>query len=199
MPDPCALLDPMVPVYRELPPSRSLAPWVECFWSIRAAHTPDIPNRVLPDGCADLIAGVAGVPGVVAVGTMRTAAVYPLTGRVDLFGVRFHPGGAQPFLGASLGELTDRRVPLTELWGGRAGALADVMERDSLDARAARAERVLAERVRAHHRDDELVRHAVSLFRRARGGVGVRETAAALGVGERRLERAFTHAVGIGP
>ena len=197
VPDPPA---PMMPVYRELPPGPLLAPWVECYWSIRAADAPGIPNRVLPDGCADLIVGLAGLPGPAAVGTMRTAAVYPLAGPVDLFGIRFRPGGGLPFLGASLGELTDRRVPLGDLWGSSAGALADVMEQGSLRARASHAEQVLVARLAAaRHRDDELGRHAVALFRLARGGVGVRETAAALGVGERRLERAFARAVGVGP
>ena len=159
-----------------------------------------IPNRVLPDGCADVIAGIDGLPGPAAVGTMRTAAVYPLAGAVDLFGIRFHPGGALPFLGVPLGELTDRRVPLDTLWGPRAGDLGDLMEPASLLARAAHAERLLRERLRpARHREDDLVRHAVALLRRARGSVGVREAAAALGVGERRLQRAFEQGVGVGP
>jgi methylphosphotriester-DNA--protein-cysteine methyltransferase len=56
-------------------------------------------------------------------------------------------------------------------------------------------------RIRAARRTDAeaLAARAVALLRRARGGVGVREVAAALGVGERRLERAFDHAVGMGP
>jgi AraC-like DNA-binding protein len=194
------LPDQATPTYSERRPSRSLAPWVECYWAIRAADAPGLPNRVLPDGCADLIVGIPDLPGPVAVGTMRTAAVYPLAGAVDLFGIRFHPGGALPFLGVPLGELTDRRIPLDDLWGPAARAFADVMEPDSLQARAAHAERVLGTRLRSsQRRDDDLVRHAVALLRRARGSVGVREAAAALGVGERRLQRAFDHAVGLGP
>jgi AraC-like DNA-binding protein len=177
-----------------------LAAWVECYWSIRTSDAPGIPNRVLPDGCADLIAGIAGMPGPVAVGTMRTAAVYPLAGAVDLFGVRFHPGSALPFLDVPLGELTDRRIPLDQLWGAAAGGFAGVMEPTSLQARVAHAERILGDRLRSIRRpDNDLVRHAVALLRRARGSVGVREAAAALGVGERRLQRAFEHAVGLGP
>jgi AraC-like DNA-binding protein len=173
---------------------------VECYWSIRAAAAPGVPNRVLPDGCADLIVGIADLPGPVAVGTMRTAAVYPLLGAVDLFGIRFHPGGALPFLGAPLGELTDRRIPLDDLWGPAARALGDLMEPASLQARVARAERMLGDRLRSsRRRDDDLARHAVALLRRARGSVGVREAAAALGVGERRLQRAFEQGVGLGP
>jgi len=192
---------PIVPRYTELAPGPALAPWVECYWSIRGRVAPAVPNRVLPDGCADLIVGVAGEAGPVAVGTMRRAALYPLAGTVDLFGIRFRPGGAAPFLGLPLGELTDIRVPLDVLWGRDARALAEVLEPGALAARVARAERVLRERSvsRGSGRDADLAASAVVLLRRARGGVGVREVSAALGVGVRRLERAFAGAVGIGP
>ncbi|HUF35880.1 MAG TPA: AraC family transcriptional regulator [Gemmatimonadales bacterium] len=193
--------DLTVPRYTELAPSPALTPWVECYWSIRGRAAPALPNRVLPDGCADLIVGIEGQAGPVAVGTMRTAALYPLAGPVDLFGIRFRPGGAAPFLGVPLGELTDRRVPLDLLWGPDSGALGDALEPAAFAVRAARAERVLRERLesRGPGRDGDLAARAVALLRRARGGVAVREVAAALGVGERRLERAFAHAVGIGP
>jgi AraC-like DNA-binding protein len=39
----------------------------------------------------------------------------------------------------------------------------------------------------------------VALLRGARGTVGVREVAAALGVGQRRLQRAFDRSVGLSP
>jgi methylphosphotriester-DNA--protein-cysteine methyltransferase len=66
----------------------------------------------------------------------------------------------------------------------------------------ARAERLVTARLRAEaraHGDEALAERAVALFRRARGGIGVRNAAAALGVGERRLERAFDRSVGLSP
>lgn len=192
-----------VPRYVELPPSLALAPWVECYWSIQAIDAPGIPNRVLPDGCSDLIVGISNDPTPMAVGTMSTAAVVPMIGRVDLFGIRFHPGGALPLLGTPLAELTDRRVPLEALWGRQAQALAGAWEPARLAERAERAERVLRTRValwaRGPRGDEALVAEAVSLLRRARGGVGVGQVAAALGVGQRRLERAFGRSVGLSP
>jgi AraC-like DNA-binding protein len=189
--------------YTELTPSPALAPWVACFWSIRAADAVSLANRVLPDGCADVILGLDDDPQPVVVGAMRTAVVVPFAGRVDLFGVRFHPGGALPFLGVPLGELTDRRVSLDALWGRSAEGLAEALATDQLDVRVARAERALRDRLRHSKRDRErdaaLVARAVELLRRARGGVGVREVAAALGVGERRLERSFDRVVGLSP
>ena len=155
---------------------------------------------MLPDGCADLIVGIPGVPGAAVVGTMRTAAVVPVAGRVDLFGIRFRPGAASVFLGVPLAELAGRRVALEELWGAGAARAADLLEPADLGGRTAAAEHLLLARrgARAACQGD-LVARAVALLRQARGGVGVRETAAALGVGERRLQRAFDHAVGLGP
>src|SRR5581483_5730137 len=58
---------------------------------------------------------------------------------------------------------------------------------------------VLVRRAPTVMRDAEMTARAVALFRQARGSVGVRETAGALGVSERRLERAFAVAIGLRP
>jgi len=191
------------PRYVEVPPSRALAPWIECFWSIRAGPGPAAVNRVLPDGCADLIVGVDGGQGAMVVGTMRAALLVPLVGPARLVGVRFHPGAALRIFDTPLAQLTDRRVPLELLWGRAAEALADALERADTAAGASRAERVLAERlgpgISRPAGDEALAERAVALLRRARGSVGVREVAAALGVGERRLQRAFDRSVGLSP
>jgi len=191
------------PRYVEVPPSPALAPWVECFWSIEAGPIPAAVNRVLPDGCADLIVGVDGGEGAMVVGTMRSALLVPLVGPARLVGVRFHPGAALRIFDTPLAQLTDRRVPLELLWGRAAEALADALERADTAAGASRAERVLAERlgpgISRPAGDEALAERAVALLRRARGSVGVREVAAALGVGERRLQRAFDRSVGLSP
>lgn len=197
--------------YVEYAPGALFAHRVECYWSISAEAAAPTANRVLPDGCADLIVGIAGQPGPVAVGTMRTALVHPVAGAVDLFGVRFRPGGSAAVLGLPLAELTDRRVPLDALWGREAARLQDILPQAATGngphlaaaSRIARLESLLLGRLaRAGERwaaDERLVRAAVALLRQSRGGASVREVAAGLGVGERRLERAFDAAVGIGP
>jgi AraC-like DNA-binding protein len=195
--------EPGAPRYLEVPPSPALAPWIECFWSIRVGPRPPVVNRVLPDGCADLIVGVDGAGGATVVGTMRSALLVPLAGPARLVGVRFHPGAALRIFDASLAELTDRRIPLELLWGRAAEELAAALHRaDTVDG-ARRAEHLIAERLgRATRRpadDEALAQRAVALLRRARGGVGVREVAAALDVGERRLQRAFDRSVGLSP
>jgi AraC-like DNA-binding protein len=192
-------VQPGRPHYAELPPSPALAPWIECWWTLHAAGPSPVPNRVLPDGCTDIILGLGDEPGPVAIGTMRSAAVYPLSAPVDYFGVRFRPGCGLPFLGVPLSELTDARVRLDDLWGREAARLVDV----PTDARLARMERVLSERLhrwlRDRRNDEPLAYRAVALMRQSRGGASIRDVASALGVGERRLERAFDRGVGVAP
>jgi len=199
--EPLTRSDP--PSYTEVRPSPGLAPWIECFWSIHAGPGPSLLNRVLPDGCSDLIVGVGGSPAAMIVGTMRTALVVPLAGPATLLGVRFHPGAALRIFDTPLTELTDRRIPLDALWGSAADELSTALAQATGPTGTRRAERILAKRLvgaeTSLQSDEALAERAVELFRRARGGIGVREAAAALGVGERRLQRAFDRSVGLSP
>jgi AraC-like DNA-binding protein len=167
-----------------------LAPWVECYWSVTATDAPSGTDRILPDGSADIIIDLGSNPHAFVVGTMSTALLTPRAGRVAMFGIRFRPGAAFPFLGLPLREITDQRVALDVLWGARAEALIDAVIRGHVE-RALVPPRVA--------REDEVVPRAVSLFRQARGGVAVRDVAAALGLGARRLNRAFDRCVGLSP
>lgn len=133
-------------------PSPGLAPWIECFWSIHAGPGPSLLNRVLPDGCSDLIVGVGGSPAAMIVGTMRTALVVPLAAPATLLGVRFHPGAALRILDTPLTELTDRRIPLDALWGSAADELSTALAQAAGPAGTRRAERLLAKRLAAPKR-----------------------------------------------
>ena len=137
------------------------------------------------------------------VGTMRTAVVVPLAEPATLFGVRFHPGAALRVFDTPLTELTDRRIPLESVWGTAAHELSVALRETTGPAGPVRAERILATRLAGAEAgrqwDEALTEQAVTLFRRARGSIGVRQAAAALGVGERRLQRAFDRSVGLSP
>jgi AraC-like DNA-binding protein len=185
--------------YAETRPHSSLAPYVACYWSITATDAPAATDRILPDGCADIIVDLAAEPYAFVVGTMSTALLAPRASRVDLFGIRFRPGGALPFLNVPLREVTDQRVALDALWGTAASVLAECLAGCPVGDRARTAEQILLGRRMRVASEDGIVPRAVDLFRRARGGVAVRDVAAALGVGERRLVRAFDRCVGLSP
>lgn len=190
---------PLKPRFARRPPGRALEPYVTCYWMLTAEDAPPWKSRVLPDGSNDLILDLAARPTPFVVGAMTRADVVPLAGRVDLLGVRFRPGGALPFLRVPLHELADRHVALETLWGSAAGSLADAVAAAPREDRVAVLERMLTSGLQRPRSDDDLVHRAVALMRRTRGGIEVGAAARALGVGERRLERAFDLAIGLSP
>ncbi|HEY5146768.1 MAG TPA: helix-turn-helix domain-containing protein [Polyangiaceae bacterium] len=182
--------------YREYAPAPALRAHVACYWSLEAADSSG--HRVLPDGCMDLLFDMSGCGGASLVGAMTTAIVTPPAARVTLFGVRFLPGEAFAFTEVPAREVLDVAVPLTEIWGRRAGGLAErVVALTDMAARVRCLDQaLLAARPRAA---DARVRRAVQTLLRAPAPVGVAALASEAGVSERHLERAFVERVGMGP
>ena len=171
--------------YREQAPPASLAPWVECAWTIDPGPPVD-PHRVLPDGCIDVL--WSSTQGVHVVGPMTRALVVSLDPGSRVAGLRFHPGAAPALLGVRAEELLDARV-------GPADVLGDDGKRLEEDAATLPAEALRRFAARRAHRSrwpDPLVREAV---RRIRAGAPLGD----LGVSERHLRRRMNAEVGYGP
>jgi AraC-like DNA-binding protein len=110
-----------MPVYCEQPPTAALARWVECAWSLDCS-TAIAGHRVPPDGCLDIIYDRGH--GLRAIGAMTVEQRFDYPRGACLAGIRFRPGMAGAFLGASPAELTDGSAPLDDLWHRRARELA---------------------------------------------------------------------------
>lgn len=192
--------------YVEHTPPADLAADVVCTWTGRVG-TSGVPytDRVLPDGCVDLI----WTDGRLMVAGPDTGPV-PLTPRPDTtyVGIRFVPGHAPAALGVPASALRDLRPDLADLWGDRAAravtgrfAGLDTSEGGGCEA----AEHVLAQVVRGRIAEappaDRVVTGLVALLRdRAPTGPGLVATVSReLGVTERSLHRRCTAAVGYGP
>ncbi|HEU0302855.1 MAG TPA: helix-turn-helix domain-containing protein, partial [Longimicrobium sp.] len=151
-------------------------------------------------GDAPAVPGSAGAAAV-AVGARCEPSLIHVAGRVEHVTVTLQPGGMAALLGIPAGELAAHDVPLDALWGPRA---AEALERlaavpPTLE-RAAAMERVLLEMLAARApRPDPAAAEAVRMIERTRGRIRVRELAAALGIGERRLEQVFHRNVGLAP
>jgi AraC-like DNA-binding protein len=171
-------------------------------------------NRVLPDGCADIIINLGepvvgvhdgsllhGLPSAFVVGPMRRPIVATMRGSATLIAVRFLPGGARRFLPVPMRELADLTIPLDEILRHLAPELLERVEERGGDIGGAIAvvESLLLRRLREPHGDDGLVDAAVGMIREARGGIAIRELERMLGAGSRRLERRFGESIGLPP
>ena len=123
----------MPPTYREIAPAAALADWVECFWHLES-NEPVARHPVPPDGCLDII--YTPGEGLRAVGAMTVEQSFAFPAPMYSVGVRFQPGMAGSFMRVAPGELTDRIVPLADMWGRQGAALARRMN-DASTGRAA--------------------------------------------------------------
>lgn len=200
--------------YQEIRPTPSLASHIECFWILQdcTPAEPALPERVLPDGCVELIfnfgapfavhapSGVTVQPHFFVVGQMDRPMRIAPTGRVDVLGVRFQPAGAFAFLRLPVHELTGFTVPLTDLLARSESAQLDrLCDAEETAARVQAFEAFFRTRVLDGDCADLVVDASVRELLRSGGCVGVADLADRAGVSRRQLERRFNERVGIGP
>jgi AraC-like DNA-binding protein len=189
--------------YEELPPPAELAPLVECLWRQTAGE--DRVQRVVPDGCVDLIwvTDGAGVRAQVA-GPDTGVHFETMPAGTSIAGVRFRPGVAAAVLGLPLHALRDERAPLPEVWGPTAGELTErVLTAERPEAAAAR---VVVDRLGRRPEVPGLPGgwppEGPGLAEALAGRTGpgtVRQMADDLGMSERQLHRRCLVAFGYGP
>ncbi|MEV0219666.1 AraC family transcriptional regulator [Streptomyces sp. NPDC050704] len=175
--------------YREFRTPTGLLPVVACLW--RNDTLVDGTERVIPDGCVDLVWLGAGPPLVVGADT--GPVLWEPTG-ASTCGVRLRQGAAGNVLGLPASAVRDLRVPLTEVWPA-AGALS---EQVAMAGDTAERLRLLAGAV-LHRRAAPDPLAAAAARRLAAHEIRVAALAAELGVSERQLHRRVTAAVGYAP
>jgi AraC-like DNA-binding protein len=183
----------MSATYRESAPPGPLASHACCVWS-QTAGAGDHVERVLPDGCADIV-WIDGQGIVVAGPATREVLVEIPAGAVAL-GVRFGPGAAGAALGVAAHELRDRTVALEDVWGAPAARLAERLGATPPDGRLALLAAAAARRLEDARVPDPLVTRASALLAR---GLPVSAASREVSLTERHLRRRFHDAVGYGP
>ena len=199
--------------YTEFHPLNPLNCFVECFWTLDGGGQsgPSQPERILPDGCVELILNFASPfaqhndgsqavqPRNFIVGQMTQPILISPTGQVQLIGIRFHPAGTAPFFHLPMHELTNQVVELgsfartleTKLATATTGihALAD---------KVLALEKVLTKLLYESKTDFRLLRIAAKIVERA-GMISIDDLADEAGLSSRQLERRFLSGVGLGP
>ncbi len=190
-------------------PSPALAPYVHSYWFINHAWTRPFPleENLYPEGGVGLIFNT-GDP-VLVDGTAVTAPAFldatnsfrtrlGFQGQVALAGIRFHPGGAFPFLPLPLKEVQNLPVALDQImspalisWGER---LADL---PTLAQKTAHLEAILHRWYRPQRELLPDVHTALTAIRQTKGQIDLHALAEASFISQRQLERYFQVQVGL--
>jgi AraC-like DNA-binding protein len=201
-------------LYREFTPHPALRDHVKCFWTLTvAAPPPGLEGlRVLADGVelafnladpfdvADTRPGLSWAPRDRVWGPMTHPVRVRPTGRVEVFGVCFRPGGAYPFFSYPAVALADEGAEVGVLWGASGEAIVGRIEGARHTGERIRlVEQELLQRLAANGRGDARVAAALRLIDGRRGMVPIDEVARTTGLSGRQLERHFRERVGMTP
>jgi AraC-like DNA-binding protein len=196
---PCSLHLAALPtaIYREYAPPPALRRSLVCAWTLEiAAGTRRHRQRILPDGCADIV-WIGEAPPIV-VGPMTHSALSTSEAGTTLVGLRLRPEAGARALGVPAQEVVDRHVRLDQLWRRQevSDASERLLEQRTATARVAAAQSLLASRADDIGSRDSIVEHAVSLVTAAER---VDRVARELSISERQLRRRFLASVGYSP
>jgi AraC-like DNA-binding protein len=192
-----------------------LAQHLECFWFVddtEQSTANGATERVLPDGCVEWIfhlgapfqrETLAGEweqqPRSFIVGELTRFLLLKPSGRIEIMGVRFKPGGAYRFLPFPLDHFTDNNIPTAEIWG-REGAY---LEEAILESSTALHRQQLMEEFLSARLDNTTPRlrldAAIDEIITSRGQTRIHDLAGQIGLSSRQLEREFRASVGVSP
>jgi AraC-like DNA-binding protein len=109
-------------IFRQYRPSKALAAYIKCYWVLESEYFPGPPERILPDGCTELIFHYGDnyhrisdgkpleQPKNILVGQIKQAIELQATGKTGMFGIRFHPWGLYPFTGVPSDKFADLHI-----------------------------------------------------------------------------------------
>jgi AraC-like DNA-binding protein len=178
-------------------PSVDLAPFVARYWTMRWTLSEPYSQSVIPYPCVNLAIerGRSGVYGVASKSFSRL-----LEGQGFVFGVQFLPGGFCTFLGAPVASLTDRSIPIADVFGATDGQWEEKFLALRTDAeRVASAESFLRAKAPQRHAEADDVLRIVDAIAADRTVTKVHDVARLAGTSKRTLERLFREYVGVGP
>ncbi|HEX7868348.1 MAG TPA: helix-turn-helix transcriptional regulator [Variovorax sp.] len=171
----------------------------------------EVRERVLPDGAVRLVFNFGDAPSagegdglaVEAIGASVAPVVVRMRRKVEGISVTLHPGAAAALLGLPAGEIGGSVVHLDELWRGEGTELLGRMAQAPDDAaRVALLHAALQRRLpdgAAVGQPATAAMRAARLIAASGGRRPLREVAAAVGIGERRLQQLFQAHVGLSP
>lgn len=182
--------------YLEVAPPGPLFEHVECFWVSRERAATGALQRVLPDGCADIIYTRTGKGGELRfAGPMTRYADFAQAPGSLSVGVRFRPGMWSAVVHTRAAYLVDRLEQLDDVW--------DSLPRDLLhkldDAtQSGRIVDLLSQAIRADNVRSP-VQRAIGSLERSHGALPLGDLAHAAGLSTRQFRRRCLEATGLSP
>ncbi len=184
--------------FRRLP-SADLGVFIEHFWMVswdlRGVAPYNAQTVSHPSVQLGLRKGNSRIYGVV-----KGRSSHVLEGLGEIFGVKFRPGGFYPFLKSPLSRLTNRSIPLNDVFGSSAQEFEQsVLSHEDGVMRVNAAENFLRQRMPERDETAVLAGQIVDEICINREVMTVEDVVARFHLGKRMLQRMFDQYVGVAP
>ncbi len=206
-------------LYIERKPALPLRRFVQSLWYASMPGLDHRHERVLPSGCAHIVLSLSRdfltdcaeggseqrTAPALMVGQRSVYEVIATSDLVDLAGVLFAPGALPALVADRADLLSNRNIPLDQVWRGFTDRLRSrMLEGRSPETRLRILERSLASDLlpgRAHRGLDRhpAVEFALEQFARGSNRLSIAEMARRSGWSERRFSQIFREQVGFAP
>ena len=204
-------------LFLERIPAAPVAPFVHKLWYAQVPNTQHGRERVLPNGCVQVILNLARDfvldcpegrsdirrPPALIVGARSVYEIVDTSDMADLVGIVFSPGGFPSFSSDAAHHFSNQTVALDSIWGREAHRLRDLLRGlTSPQARLQHLEQFLAVRFASQldrHPRPPQIQFALRYFAHNPTIASVRETSRQIGWSERRFSQVFREEVGLTP
>ncbi len=205
-----------MPFQSTIPP-QPLASYVQLFWIMEGEQPTHGMERVLPDGCVELVINLregrirAYDPrdpsrfetcrGSILCGPHSEFMVIDTEAQGAVMGIHFQPGGAWPFLGGMPArELINQTLSLEDIWGPSMRALREsLVHAPSHRERFRILESALMERLRPDRERHPAVSWSIAEIEGATAMRTLSEITNEIGLSSRRYIELFSREVGLTP
>jgi AraC-like DNA-binding protein len=194
--------------FKIIPPSPALRPYVESYWLMQS-KSPLLDYReefMHPQGGYGIVFNLGAVPfldnealnePVFLDGANNQSRKMAFIGNVSLLGIRFKVGGAYPFLGIPLVELSNQTALVNSLGEAAVMPLYEAMVNVPLSEQIRLIEAWLLQRLAQGKDADKLVWDSLVLIRR--GVPSMDALSNSLNMSQRQIERLYQMQVGLSP
>jgi AraC-like DNA-binding protein len=201
-------------IYIEHPPAGPLRECIRMLWYTRAPQLTHQRERVLPNGCVQVILNLARdflwdcpenapqrhAPAALVVGARSAYEIVDSSDMADLIGIVFRPGGFAAFCSDAVHAFSNQSVSLEDAWGASTRALRDQL-REIPDARMklGALEKFLLEKFAHRIVRNHAVKFALSRFGQYPTVSTVQQVADETGWSLRHFSQIFREQVGLSP
>lgn len=197
-------------------PQPPLSQFVENMWLVEGFSAEYTREKILPDGAIELIIDLDPQPKAIfeneASESFRTVRKAWISGERTRFliigaasnqsmvGIRFRPGGAYPFFGFPISELSESVTELDLIWGSLVDEIRDqLLEIKEPAERLLRLESFLLGQARRSLEANRLIAFAVHQLQHSPQFLAIKDLANTIGITQKHLISQFEKVVGLRP